>query len=112
MGVTELAHKMLEWHEAQARADLLKMDIEAAVLQIGKTQTVGNVRATYSAGRKSYDYEAAALGVSVALAEAVHQAIMVYQVTKTDWKAVCEAARVTDIPFTQSPPSVTLKIIA
>ena len=54
--VTELAHKMLEWQEAQARADLLKMDIEAAVLQIGKTQTVGNVRATYSAGRKSYDY--------------------------------------------------------
>ena len=108
MDVTELAHKMLEWQEAQARADLLKMYIEQAVLAIGKTQTVGNVRATYSAGRKDYEYAEAwnAYGYGTGVD------IENFQKGKYDYKAACEAAKISDIHFTQSPPSVTLKIIA
>lgn len=108
MDATELAKKMLEWQEAQARADLLKMDIEAAVLAIGKTQTAGNVRATYSAGRKSYDYESAARE-SAFVSEAT---ISLFTTPSIDWRGVCKHAGIEDVPFTQSAPSVSLKIIA
>ena len=106
MDATELAKKMLEWQEAQAKADLLKMDIEAAVLELGETQTVGNVRATYSAGRKSYDYEAAWRDEYDHLPSTRHQKVTY------DYRGACGDAGIEDIPFTQSAPSVTLKIVA
>ena len=59
MNATELATKMLEWETTQRSADMLRAEIEAAVLVVGKTQTVGNVRATFSAGRRTFDYRAA-----------------------------------------------------
>ena len=111
MDATELAKTMLEWQEAQAKADLLKMDIEAAVLELGKTQTVGNVRASYSAGRKSYDYRKViedALEHNLLLPQAVE----VFAETKIDYTAACKAFGFKDIPFTQSAPSVSLKIVA
>jgi len=110
MDATELAKKMLEWQEAQAKADLLKMDIEVAVLELGKTQTVGNVRATYSAGRKSYDYEDGwrrhGYGTGVDIEK--------FQKVSYDYRKACESAGITgaDIPFTQSAPSVSLKVTA
>jgi len=61
MNNSELAAKMLQWEEMQKAADELKSEIEAAVLEIGKTQNVGNVRASYSKGRKSVNYQKAAL---------------------------------------------------
>jgi hypothetical protein len=104
MNATELAHKMLEWQEVQARADLLKMEIEAAVLELGKTQTVGNVRATYSAGRKTYDYEEAWRD------EYDHLPAAIFQRVTYDYRAACTEASIADIPFTQSAPSVSLKL--
>ena len=106
MDATELAKKMLEWQEAQAKADVLKMDIESAVLELGKTQNVGNVRATYSAGRKSYDYESAWRD------EYDHLPATQYQKVSYDYRAACGDAGINDIPFTQSAPSVVLKIVA
>ncbi|HUM37312.1 MAG TPA: hypothetical protein PLQ85_10625 [Anaerolineae bacterium] len=108
MEPNELARRMLEWQEAQAHADLLKMEIEAAVLELGKTQTVGSVRATYSAGRKSYDYEAAWRN------EYDHPPSPMFQrVTVTyDYKSACVDAGIQDVPFTQGAPSVSLKVIA
>lgn len=108
MEPNELARRMLEWQDAQAHADLLKMEIEAAVLELGKTQTVGSVRATYSAGRKSYDYEAAwkagGYGTGVDIEK--------YQRTTYDYKSACLDAEIQDVPFTQGAPSVSLKVIA
>lgn len=106
MEPNELARKMLEWQDAQAHADLLKMEIEAAVLELGKTQTVGSVRATYSAGRKSYDYEAAWRN------EYDHAPHSIYQRTTYDYKSACVDAGIQDVPFTQGAPSVSLKVIA
>lgn len=108
MDATELARKMLEWQEAQAKADVLKMDIEAAVLELGKTQTVGNVRATYSAGRKIYDYTEAWRN------HGYGSGVDIEKFTKItyDYRAACLEAQIDDIPFTQSAPSVLLKIIA
>ena len=54
MDSKELAKKMLEWQELEERKIALEAEIEQAVLEIGKTQTVGNCRATFSNPRKSY----------------------------------------------------------
>ena len=59
MDASTMASLMLDYEAAQRKADALRADIEAAVLALGKTQTVGNVRATFSAGRRTFDYRAA-----------------------------------------------------
>lgn len=59
MNNSELAALMLEWEITQRSADEIAAQIKSAVLSIGKTQTVGNVRATYTAGRRTFDYQGA-----------------------------------------------------
>jgi hypothetical protein len=59
MDNSQLAALMLEWEAAQRKADGLAEQIKSAVRAIGKTQVVGNVRATFSAGRRTFDYRAA-----------------------------------------------------
>ena len=54
MDAKELAQKMLEWQVNAERQQVLEKEISEAVLEIGKTQTVGNCRATFSKPRKSY----------------------------------------------------------
>jgi hypothetical protein len=54
MESNELAKKMIEWGELKAQMDALENEIKTEVLAIGKTQTVGNVRATFSNPRKTY----------------------------------------------------------
>ena len=108
-----LAERMQAWEaaqriadEAQAEADLIAEGIKAEVLALGKTQVVGNVRATWKAGRKTYDYQAAAQQLaSIEIIEA-------HTVPQTDWRKVCETAQIKPdiIPFTQSEPSVTVKL--
>ena len=105
MNASELASKMLEWEQARRALDVLEGEIKAAVLEIGKTQTVGNARASYSNGRKSYDYETAG---------AIAPPEIVAQHTKPviDWRSVCKDAGIEDVPFKQSGPSVSLKLLA
>lgn len=112
MNVSELASKMLQW-EAQKRAlDALADEIIAAVLELGKTQVVGKVRATYSQGRKTYDYKLAAMEKS-APAEVIAAHTTIIPATESvDWRGVCTAIElaVDEIPYNQSSPSVTLKL--
>jgi hypothetical protein len=108
MNESELAGLMLEWERVQAVADALKAEIEAAVLAIGKTVKAGNVAASYSAGRKSYDYRAP-------LAEYDEVALLpwteeVPATVKIDYRAACKGLGIEDVPFKQSPPSVTVKV--
>lgn len=113
MNASELAAAMLKWQELQTAADELAAEIAAAVLDIGKTQTVGNVRASFSNGRKSYDYEAAAR----AQIPADELDRLLPDFTKTtvsvDWSGLCKAnyASADDFIKSQSEPSVSLKII-
>ena len=111
MNASELANKMLEWENAKRQIDALEAEISAAVLDIGKTQNVGNVRASYSAGRKKYDYQAAA-----EIAEVEPDIVAQYRVTTTltttDWRQICKVAKVEEIPFTQPAPSVSVKLLA
>ena len=112
MDMSELATKMLEWEKLMCAADTLAAEIEAAVLEIGKTQTAGNVRASYSGGRKSYDYQAAADGHKmVSEATICLFTCIVPQTYRVDWRGICQHVGIEDIPFTQSAPSVTVKLL-
>ena len=106
MNASELAHVMLEWEAAQKIADELANVIKEYVLEAGKTQTVGNVRATYSAGRKSHDYEGAWLMYSGGRTPPDDYAKVTW-----DWRKACVDAGLKEVPFSQSEPTVSLKII-
>lgn len=110
MDAKELAAKMLEYSDAQVAANSLRAEIEAAVLELEKTLTVGNVKATYRKGRKTYDYKEAADGHVM-----VHDStIALFTSTpepRIDWRKICKHVGIDDVPFTQGEPSVSLALI-
>jgi len=106
---SELATKMLEWEKAKKALDALGVEIAAGVLAAGKTQTVGNVRASYSKGRKRYDYETPGQSATADMI-AAHTTAPPRPAPKTDWRRVCKDAGF-DAPFTQGEPSVSLKLL-
>ena len=105
--MSELANLMLEWEIIKKKLDEVEAAIKASVLQIGKTQTVGNVRASFSNGRKRYDYKSAAEGHNMVSQET----ISLFTNPVIDWRAICKHVGIDDVPFTQSDPSVTVKLI-
>jgi hypothetical protein len=109
MNASQLASMMLEWEEMRRRLDVVEGNIKAAVLEVGQTQTVGRARATYTGGRKTYDYEAAAKVYPFLDPAVVEENSKVV----VDWRAVCGAHTIPQekVPFTQSEPSVTLKLL-
>ena len=56
MNASELALMLLAWEQKKQELDLMEAEIETAVLEIGETQTVGNVRASYRKGRRVLDW--------------------------------------------------------
>jgi len=105
--MSALAKLMLDWEQVQQRADEIKEAIQDAVLQICKTQTVGNVRATYSAGRKSYDYREAADGHPMVS----NATIGLFTTPSIDWRSICKHVGIEDVPFVQGDPSVSVKLV-
>jgi len=108
MEAARLAQKMLDWGKRMEELAILTAEIETAVLEIGKTQNVGNVSASYSGGRKSYRYNEAG---QTAPPATIEQHTKVVTTQSVDWKSVCTDAGITAIPYTQSEPSVTVKVI-
>ena len=106
MNAQELAQKMLDWGVKRQELDALEDELRAAVLELGKTQTVGNVRVSYSAGRKSYDYRAAIEGAYLA-----HGTLDAFEKVTIDFRAACKALDVKDVPFTQGKPTANVKMI-
>jgi len=102
-----LATKMLEWEKLKYQLDYLEDLIKQEVKALGKTITVGNVRATYSQGRKVYDYQGAAIRASAP--ESIVNEWKKTTVT-VDWRGVCGEMGIDEIPFVQSDPSVSLKL--
>lgn len=107
MDQSKLAQKMLEWETLVRQLDVLGAEIEDAVLELGETVDAGNVRASYSGGRKKYHYEEAGSDAPYSVIN-LHTTLQ----QKVDWKKVCIMAgyQAEDIPFTQSNPNVTLKL--
>jgi len=111
MDKSELAALMLQWESVQKRADKMKAAIADAVLQLEETQSAGNVRATYSGGRKTYNYQEAADGHPM-VSEATVSLFTTTPEPRTDWRGICKHVGVEDVPFTTSEPSVALKLLA
>lgn len=109
MNASELATTLLKWEEKKRSLDALREVIEAAVLELEQTQTVGNVRARYSKGRRTYDYKAAIEAANVESAS-----LRPFRIVRShiDYGAACLDFGITDIPFTQSPPSVSVKLLS
>lgn len=104
-----LARLMLRWERQTRLLDEIETAIKDTVLQLEETITTGNVRATYSAGRKRYDYETPAQ-------QAPDDVIAAHTVTvtKTDWRTIALqelGLPKEDLQFTQSSPSVTIKLL-
>lgn len=139
MNASELANLMLEYEQYQRHAHALRAKIEAAVLKIGKTQTVGNVRASYMAGRRTFDYEAAVKGAldagwlepgdlapfetldidyfavvesAVAAGLLSGEFLDAYTTVKTDYAAAANALELAAPVIAQKPASVTVKLLA
>lgn len=108
MNASYLAQQLLKWEQLRRSLDELEAAIRDGVLQLGKTQTVGNVRASYSTGCKKYDYATAFRALKLP-----PDAIDPFQrlTRSTDWRAACGAHGVEDVPFTQGTPSVSIKPI-
>ena len=106
MDPSKLAALMLEWEQAKRQADALETRIKREVLNLGKSQTVGNVRATYSKGRRTFDYQEGA-GESVD-----PYVIEMHTKPRIDWRGVCNyiGRDKDEIPFTQGQPSVSVKL--
>ena len=110
MDKSELAKLMLQWEAVKKRLDEIEEAIVDSVLQIGETVTAGNVKATYNTGRKSYNYAEVGSDAPAAL---VAEYTNIKTVEQTDWrKLVLNGMKVSQeqIPFSQSEPSVTVKL--
>lgn len=110
MTARELAEAMLEWGELREKLDALEQAITAEVLKLEKTQTVGNVRASFSGGRTTYDYQGAVKSIGLARSELAD-----YEKVTYDWKTAYEELGMEynlalSIKSTSSP-SVTVKFM-
>jgi hypothetical protein len=101
---------MLDWEDAQRKADEMAAAIRDTVLELGETVVTGNVRATYRQGRKRYDYKGAADGHPM-VSEPTVELFTKTKVT-VDWRGICDHVGIEkdEIPFSQGDPSVSLKI--
>ena len=107
MDLSGLARKMLQAETLHDELAVLETAIKDAVLQLGHTQKSGNVRATYSAGRKRFDYRGAATDHPLVDEEVID--LFSSTAITTDWRGICKHAGIEDVPFTQPSPSVTIK---
>ena len=99
---------MLKWERWKRRIDELEQSIIDTVMQLGATQTAGNVRATYSKGRRSFDYEGAGQSADPGI---IADYTTEQTIIKTDWRKVCDVAGVEAPVKSQSPPSVMVKLL-
>ena len=112
MDMSDFAAKALEWEKLQRAADALATELENEVLSIGKTQTIGNVRVTYSNGRKSFDYQAAANGHSMVSEATIGLFSKEIPATiEIDWKGICKHAGIEPVVASQTDPSAKIKLM-
>jgi protease II len=110
-----LALKMLEYEQKAKELNKLEKVIKLLVETLGKTVVAGRVRATYSQGRKKYDYETGAREHAWFNDEVVSTFTKVHPDT-VDWRSVYNhlvdehGDKQDGIPFTQGDPSVSIKI--
>ena len=106
MKTSEIAMKLLRWEQLQQAAEELAKDIRAAVMALGKTQSAGSVRATYSNGRKRFLYKEAALSDG----RCDDAFIQAHSISIVSWRGICADLGL-DVDFTKSEPTVRLRVV-
>jgi len=128
MNSSELASKMLEWERIRKELDAIEASIKESVMELGKTQTVGNVTASYRSGTRTFDYQASCATVDGetlskystardiinwdAVADEVPEVVSRFTVRTFDYdyKGICKELDIEPIVIGQTEPSVSIKI--
>jgi len=132
MDLSELAAAMLRWENQRKELDELETEISSVVLVIGKTQTVGNVRATFRSGRNDYDYcgpgavahqdiinKYSHTELEINWMEVAKEAGYTTEqrekhtksIRSTNWVEVCKDAKIAPVVLSQGEPSVKIKLM-
>lgn len=129
MNASELATKMLDWEAKKFELDNIEEEIKQAVLELGSTQKVGNVMASYTSGRRKLDYEipgklapkdvidlntTESEFVDWEAAKPLIDPDIIAEFTKItrsiNWSAVCKSAKIDPVVLEEGTPSVTVKL--
>lgn len=107
-----MVHLAMEFERLTMETRAVTDELQALVMEEGKTQTVGNVRATYSAGRKTYHYEAGfyARYHQGGMPPSVQALMEEHKKCTYDFRELCRKLEI-DAPYKQSPPTVTVKLL-
>lgn len=89
MNASELAQKMLEAEKLHSQLVELESQIAKAVYELKESQKVGNVKATYTSGRRELDWETPA---KLAPKEVIEEFTEVKE--SVDYQKACEIANV------------------
>jgi hypothetical protein len=127
-----LAQLMLLWEEKMRELMKIGERINRAVLERGKTVTVGNVRASFYKGRRKFDYQTPGASAPAQVIEAhsttqksidweglalkfepteIDIAMFTDTDVSVDWKAVCSEAGIDPAVIEQGDPSVKLAVM-
>lgn len=111
MVTNTLAERMLLWGQLKIQLLNLEEEIKVTVLDLKATQVAGKVKASYSEGRGSYDWEEIAQETG-----ADEMVVAKHTAPTTNWKKVCDEIGVPEqimrSHFSLGRPSVSLKIEA
>ena len=106
-----LTEKMARWEELKYEISALEADISKEVLALGKTQQVGNVRASYAKGRKIYNYEGIAKVINIP-----PEIMDAHTKQITDWTKIVKELSPSEEIMSQfvrvGNPTVTIKLVA
>jgi hypothetical protein len=108
MNVIELTKLFVDYAEATKKADELKAQIETAVLEIGESQKIAGVSATYyKPGFEMPDYATAAKNANPA-----PEIVAKYSTTTTTtkWAEVCKELGIEAQPGAEKPARVTVRV--
>ena len=112
---SELARMMLLWEQKAAELEALGESIKTDVLALAETQTVGNVTAKYTKGRRELDYQTPAM-VKVGPDEiSPYQQYVPETVipakTYVDWKKLCAELEIEPEVTKEGTPSVKIRLL-
>jgi hypothetical protein len=77
---------MLEWEELQRKADALRLQIEAIVLERGKTVVVGAARCTFFNERTEHAYDQVAIPERLLIQNTTTKVVIDYKSAYEQWK--------------------------
>ena len=106
-----LARKMERWAKLKRILNPLEKEIKAEVLELKRSQQHKNVKATFTNGRREFNYQEIAKEL-----EAPEKLVETYTKSSTDWRKVCLALiadeDVMDKHSKPGKPSVSLKLLS